>query len=411
MTLPTFEESTGTYRLTWEEEHLKIAVSRIRQHNDGRVVGEITITTNAPGYNPLLHRAQFNFTSSRSRADLAKMMEKRYSEADWDNTLEQLSYYILDRVRRGEPVKEIRTTDDIKPPDYLLWPIIPLNQPTVIFGDGGVGKSYLALVFALCIELPWEDNPFGLVTKSEPTRTLLLDYETDESEVAWRLKCLKQGMSLPDLSLNYRRCALPLVDDLEQIQESVSSTGADFVIVDSIGAACGSDLNAAETAIRLFGALRQLKKTSLLISHTSKDQITKTKTIFGSAYFHNFARSIWEMKKVQEMEESIVSIGLFHKKSNLSKLYHPIGFKMTFGENEVAVESEDVRTVAEFLEVLSNSARIEELLKSGPMVLPEIAKELDLNKEVARATLNRMKAKGKSTKVGDKWGLAAKDYP
>jgi len=405
MNIPTVTESTGIYRFSWEEEYLTISVSRVSRHRDGRVVGEINVETSAPSYHPHLHQAQFNFSSTRARADLSRVMQDRYPEADWDSVLEQLCHYTLELIRHGEPVRDISTTDVIEPPEYLLEPIIPLNHPTVLFGDGGTGKSLLALSFAVFSVIPWENNPLDLITRGEPSKPLYLDYETDEAEMTWRLSCLQRGMGLPDCSISYRRGSLPLADDLEQVQHAISSTKAKFIIVDSIGAACGGDLNSAETAIRFFNGLRQLRVTSLLISHTAKDQISKSKTIFGSAYFHNFARSVWEVRKVQDTGQNEISIGLFHRKSNLSGLYRPIGIRISFSSNETVIKSEDVKSVPEFLETLSNAAKIEELLSRGLMEIAEISEELGMSKEVVRVTLNRMKDRRKVTKVGNQWGL------
>ena len=277
---PTLTELPGRLNLTWEEDvKIAISVSRCREHKDGRVTGEIQVASTAQEPPAHLHRAQFNFSSSAARAALAKSMKAQAPDVDWTEILEQLAFYTLEWLRQGEPTEEIWTTEEIQPPEYLLYPIMPSNQPTLIYGDGGVGKSLLALMFSLVIELPWHDNPFRLRTLERTTNVLYLDWETDRQETAWRLKCLQRGLGLPDIWINYRRCTLPLADDIEGIRKALS--GSNVIVVDSVGAACGGDLNSAEVAIRFFGALRQLDVTSLLISHISKDQLSKKKTAYG----------------------------------------------------------------------------------------------------------------------------------
>ena len=268
------------------------------------------------------------------------------------------------------------------------------------------GKSYLALIFATILTLPWDDNPLGLEAPRERHRVLYLDYETDETSTLWRLKCLQKGENLGVLPIHYRRCALPLADDLEAIQEAKAESQADVIMVDSVGGACGAELNTAETALHYYGALRQLKSTSLSIAHTSKDQTTKHKTIYGNAYFYNYARNVFEVKRVQEAGEDTMSIGLFHRKNNMGKFYHPLGFKLTFGKDWVKISPQDVKDVAEFAEQLALASRIYEVLKNGDETLAELSNILGLNKEVLTTTLGRMKDKGRVEKRGDKkWGL------
>jgi hypothetical protein len=90
------------------------------------------------------------------------------------------------------------------------------------------------------------------------------------------------------------------------------------------------ELERAETAIRFFNALRSLRVASLILAHVAKN--SEEKTIYGSVFFSNFARSAWEMKKAQEAGEHIIRVGLYHRKTNLGPLQQPLGFKLHFGE-------------------------------------------------------------------------------
>ena len=404
MSKPEIRRKSNAFLFTWKEERLEVTVSRLHQHRDGRVTGELLIKTTTPGVHSHLHQAQFNFTSSNARRDLSRYLNERYP-LDWGAILEQLSVYTLQEMRQGEPLEELWTTDDVTSPEYLLAPLLPQNMPTIIYGEGGVCKSYLAILMAILVKLPWTDNPFALDTLAYPTETLYLDYETDKAEITWRLKCLQKGLGLPDFNLYYRRCILPLYDDLEQVQQCIESIDAKLIIVDSLGAACGGNMNEAETAIKLFGAIRQLGITSLLISHTAKDQTSRTRTVFGSTYFFNFSRSIFEVRKVQEVGDIEISVGLFHRKSNISRLHTPVGFKISFDTDAVVVKSEDVGTVGEFIALLSNSSRIYEVLKDGQRTIPEIANECEISQTVTKTTLYRMRSQGKVIRTGDKWGI------
>ncbi|HUU63670.1 MAG TPA: AAA family ATPase [Dehalococcoidia bacterium] len=411
MSAPTVHENIGHTLLVWEEEQLRIIVRRVRvNQRDGNVTGQITITSDAPSFadNHHLHESGFNFTSASARRTLAKDLGERYQEFDWSRILEQLCKELTHIVRRGEPAVEIYTNEDVEPPKYLLYPLLPLNLPTIVFGDSGVGKSEFALVVATCVRLPWRDNTLGFEVGEEGGGVLYLDFETDKSDIAWRLKCLQRGFNLPDFSIHHRYSTLSLADDIEQIQEIISQKKVKLIIVDSLGAACGGDLNAADVALRFFNALRSLKTTTLIIAHTSKDPNVKQKTIFGSAFFKAAARSVWECRKAQETGEDDISIALFHQKANISKLHQPIGFKFSFETDKTYCRQQDVKGVAEFRDALSAAVQIRDVLKRGAMSTEEIQDETALAKDTIRKTLNRMKDRGEVIKLGThKWGLAS----
>jgi len=371
------------------------------------VTGEATITTDSEGYNPLLHQAQFNLSSSRARSELSKRLTEIYPEADWDSVLERFCYLALQKIRQGEPVVELWSTGEgIESPKYLIHPILPLGKPTIIFGEGGVGKSIFALFLGLCTVLPWTDNSLGL-TVGERAEVLYLDYETDQHEISWRMHCVKNGMDVPDLFLHYRRCSISISQELEQIQQAVGETGAKLVIVDSLGPACGGDLNSAETALSFFSAVRQLDTTTLIVAHTAKDTLVKHKSVFGSAFFHNLARSIWELRQVQEIGENEINIGLFHKKSNLSALHPPMGFRIAFDGDKTTLERQDMRDMDGLASQHSTKQRINDALIGGPMTLKEMSEELEMKQHSVEMAMYRMRDKGEIVKVDGKWGIAA----
>lgn len=409
MAKPSINEAPGIYTLEWAEDSIKVVTSKVRQHRDGKVTGEIWITTTATNSHSHLHQAQFNFSSTQARTSLAKVMAGKYSNANWGNVLEQLCFYVLAWVRQGEPVLELSADGDFKPPEYLLYPVLLKDEPTIIFGEGESAKSLIGLLFSIIIGLPWVDNPFKLQTLNAPSKILYLDWETSKAEIGWRLKCFREGLDLPNLSINYRRCALPLADDMEQIHEMIQKTNSNFLIVDSIAAASGGDVNSAEVALRFFSALRQLKITSLLIAHTAKNADGKARTVYGSAFYFNSARSVWLVKRVSETDETEINVGLFHKKHNNSQGFKPIGFKMMFNEHKTTVELQDVKQVGEFLQETSLPTRITELLKNGAAPAGEIAEALEAGKESTRSTLNRMKQRSQVIKIGNNWGLPYND--
>jgi len=403
---PTLQKLKNGYRFSWPEYQIQICVSRIRESKDGGVKGEIEVALYKKDEPHSPHIAQYNFLSSNARGQLAERLQNWYPlpHGEWSEMLELLTYNFLHHYRKGEPVVHISTTDEIKPPEYLINPILPLNQPTVIFGDGGVGKSYLALSMSICALLPWRENNLGLGVPERSVKGLYLDWEADRDVLAWRLKCLEKGLQLPYLGLDYLRCSSVFADDIEHIQDKLDETGAEFIVIDSLAGACGGDLSASEPATRFCNALRTLNVTSLIVAHNSKGE--GKKTIYGSAIFEHRARSVWECKAVRESSEGELAIGLFHRKANNSKLCKPLGFKFGFDGGSTTITTNSIDDSSCFDGSPTIADRIQELLKCSSMSAREIIDKLGEKDTVVRSTLSQMKGKGLVTKDGDKYGLS-----
>jgi len=408
MSVPQCREGVGTYTLTWEEEALQIVVSGARMHTrDQRITGEIVVSHLVEGKPKHIWRTTHNFISGQSKTRLAKDMEGRFPGPVWSVILEQLSEYVLVWVRTGEPVRVLNSEDEYPQPEHLLYPILLKGQPNVIFGEGESAKSMLAEVFGMLILLPETDCGLGLAAARPGTTTLVLDWETNYDEYGWRLQCLQRGLGLPYVEMPYRRCSLPLADDLEQIQKAVSETGASNIIVDSMAGAAGGDLNAAEPAIRLFGAIRQLNVSSILVGHTSKDE-QKRRTVYGNVFFNNYARAVWLAKRESEDGDDEIRVGLFHRKHNNSRGHAPLGFKFSFFDDHTSVERADIRDTAMVAEEMSANSKILNLLRDGALKPTDLAKALGMKDGTVRQAIRRFKRKGFVIQLDDgRYGLPA----
>lgn len=408
MSLPTIQDTINGFTYEWAEEQLKVEVSRLHDHSrDGTITGELLISTTAPGAPPHLHQANFNFSASTTRTQLAKLLATRYAEPDWYAVLEQVCVYTLDRIRKGEPVVELWAGDEIEPPVYLLPPLVVQNQPNAIFGAPGAAKSTVALILSQIMVLPWRENPIGLVAPAHPVSCLYLDWETDKATVLWQLTMLGRGMQLPAV-IQYRHCAVPLAQDLEQIRKWIVDTKSELIIIDSLGLACGGELKEAEPALKFFAAFRQLRTTALILAHTSKDRESKTKSIYGSVYFEAGMRNIWEIAKRQEPEDDDMDIALFHRKPPpFAKLSQPIGLHISYDGDKMIVGQGQPQTVGEFVERMGIQTQIMNFLKDGPRSPLDIAANLEIKDANCRNALSRLKAQGRIVKLADKYGLAS----
>ena len=409
MSIPTITERINGYEFVWATEKLTIIVSRLHIHTDGRVIGELLIKSALVGNKPFVPPFSFNFISEPARSKLIKSLTASHPQWQWFDIINQLCSGVADMARVGEPLMELWTYEDAAPPEFLLEPILYKDSPTIIFGEKAVAKSTLAILIYICLILPWRDNPLGWKAPDRSVKTLLLDFEVNHKIAHYGAKRIQQGMGLPDFPLYYRRCSIPLVQDLEQIQRHIEDLKAEAIIVDSLGPAVGGELKDPGQALAFTSALRQLKVASLILGQTSKDTETKRKSIYGSVFFEYYARNIFKLRKVQEEGEEKLGIALFHKYCNLGKRHPPMGFQLNFNGEHTTIEPQPV-SASEFLEQLSLSQRIAELLNDGALSLSDIADITETSKEVLSTTLGRMRARGQIVKIDSKrWGLVSSE--
>jgi len=396
MSRPSIVGSVGVYDLNWDgKEPVKIHVSRVRTDRYGATHAELRILAPAEK-SPLLQQTRMNLTSSQARKHLAEQLTDQYP-GDWSSMLQQMSYLVLERERAGEPVLRISSDDFVKPRRNLLPPLLPEREPTVVFGPGGSGKSLFVTLVGILAASGKAHKSLGLAPV-ERHNVLYLDWEHNEDELRRRIRRLAKALALDEpVGLNYRRCIASLADDVEAIQEACRQCEVGLVIVDSLVPACGGgeDLMVSGAPSRFFQALRRLDVTALIVAHPTKN--AEQKTIYGSVFFTNLARSVWEVETHQGEGEDSIALGLFHRKSNLSRLERPLGVEFLFDGEDGPIEARarDVTTIPHVAGRMTVAKRISGLLaRSGPLCSKDIAERLEAPSETIRKELWRMEGKG-----------------
>ena len=242
--------------------------SRVSEHRDS-LSAEVTVS-NAAG--TVLHWARVNLASTQGRAALVRALEEAEPTDDWRPIVERSCRMVAAHVRTGDPavplVAEAPKTD-------LRWAVrdwIPAGQITVLFGDGGAGKSFFALTLALSgllgrpVTARW--------SMMSLRRVLYLDWEADTGEQQVRLWRLTAGLgSQPqDGAILHRTMRRPLRDEIAAVRDEAARGGVDFVICDSLAPASGPEPEHADAALSTLLALRSLAVTVLCIAHVSKAQ-------------------------------------------------------------------------------------------------------------------------------------------
>ena len=391
------------YEFLWQDgsgSGGSIEVQNIKQGSD-RLTALIVFKSYLPGYKPLLLQRRANLLSTKAARDLIKEATDACPYLPWREMYEQMLRCLLERLRRL-PTEIVTPLDMVAEQTYLVDPIVPEGLSTIMYGAAGSGKSYLAQFLAIAVQLGPTDPVAQLRYKH--ANAIYVDYEASLEEFRRRTKRLCAGMGWPYVELIYLRGVAPLAECLMQLKTVVDEHKAKFLVIDSLGPAAGGNLNDAETAITFFEALRKLKCTAFIVAHVPKGP-EKERSVFGSSYFTNLARMLWEVKGINE--PTAIKIGLYNRKNNIGRLHRPLAFEITFGEQSARIEAVDIHKVPDLEEHLSPSERILNILRHGSRTIHELSEDLDLPETHIKYTLSRLKAKGKVRNVErGRWGLA-----
>lgn len=387
-------------------------VKHIRRNKAGGIEVELSISSTGPsGFMPLTG-VRFNLSSLSARSSLIRDFDKHANEHfNFKDVVTDVCNRTIALMQETDKAIEIHSAiEDLQEPTYLLRPLLPSGLPSIWFGDGGTGKSTLAKLIGLIVRSGYYDNPFRLTVEGQPSPVLYLDYETTFQEFKRSMNAICVGIKHPS-SLHYMQGRSPVSECLDSLARQVNDLGIKLLIVDSLAPAAGGNVLEAEPAIRYYEALRLLKVTSLTVAHTSKSEFAR-KSIFGSVFFNNLARSVWEVKLNQDIASNVINVGLFHRKSNISGLFPALGFEITFNEDHSITPKLVNISDTELSKELPLKHQIVSLLRECPaMSINAIAESLGIEDkaDTVKTTLYRYSGKKKNALFvnlrNNLWGL------
>ena len=361
----------------------------------------------------LLHTAKVNLLSTATMTQVAKRMKEHSADVPWREVLTCISSSTMEIQRRSEPGAILKpfSAERLKP-QYYIEPLLMKRVTNIIFGEKGSNKTTLALtilgLLTIGVSEP-NDSPSGLVA-SAPARSGILDWEGTEDLTNYTLARLVEGQTIPYIELPYLHCRQKLTDDIEHIANFVLDKKLEVVLIDSLGAAAGSDKfdSAGKgAALNFFEALRLLNVTSLVIGQTAKNEEGK-KTIYGSTYFTYYSRNIFEVKKIREVKDgNDLHIAVIHTESNYSRKYKPLGFHLNYTDTTILVEAEEV-TYSDLKERVKSDDLIIEFLELENKLcsVRSIAEAIEKSDNATRVLLSRLKTKDKVVNPSTGlWGL------
>ena len=370
-------------------ERATFEFSRIAEHRDS-LSAEISVVSTTSGE---LHWARVNLTSTQTRASLSRALEDLEPAGDWGPLVERACRRVAQHLRQGEPAVPLiaRAPTTAR---WLVEGLIPQQQLSVLYGDGGAGKSYLALGVVLAGLL---QHPLSARWRVAPiARALYLDWESGEAEQAARLHHLTEGLGRApvDGTILHRTMRRPLLDDLTAIRAEIDREHVDLVIADSLAPACGPDPETATVVVPVLGGLRSLAVTVIILAHVSKAS-TDTKAParpWGSVFIQNLPRSTIECRRSDPTgDEQSYVLSLYHRKINEGRVQPPSALEMTFATSGAVT----IRHARADGEGAGLSYQILELLRNGPAKPGQLAENLDAKPATITRTLRRLENAGK----------------
>lgn len=241
--------------------------------------------------------------------------------------------------------KSVADLADKEPPkrEFAVDPLLPKNQVSSIYGDGGTGKSLIAKQLCVCVaaDQPW----FGLPTAKG--RAIYLTAEDDDDELHRRFYDIARGMgldlkNLPDLHYEtlIGQDALFAAQDrangslqptglYEEFCAKIDAFSPEVAVIDTLADINPADENQRSAARQFVQLLRkpavQFRCTVIVLAHPSLTGMNSGTGTSGSTGWNNSVRSRLYFRRPDEEDADPDLRVLELMKSNYSR----IGEKIT----------------------------------------------------------------------------------
>jgi hypothetical protein len=299
-----------------------------------------------------------------------------------------------------------------EPRRYLIDGLIPEAHPTVLYGDGGVAKSMLALSASLAVAR----GTHWLGRTATQGGVLFADFELDAQEQQRRVNQLTraEGLSRPPENLLYMSAlGYPTRAAFAAALDECKTRGVKLLVLDSLGPALQGDAEAARDVIGFYQNVlepfRAAGITVLIVDHQSKLQAGEryqNKRAFGSVFKGNLARSVIQVE-ARDRWENKLALRLRQTKHNFGTLADPFGVELGFSEEMVAVQHIELEASAMAEEnTLNATDRVCHALKDGPAYPEDLVESTGLAVATVKKTLSQLRKTGAVEPSGErrKWG-------
>jgi hypothetical protein len=404
---PFHEIVGGSHTLMFEPEGVVVKIDRVHEDSRYDVKADVLVEKAGTARNSHVHFSRLLISGGTARKSYADYCFSRSNgipdKEDWRGLVEMACVLVIRASRQGEPFVWVPEIEEDTSAEFLLKPVVLDGRPQVLFANGGTGKTLIAHYWSVLIAAGMSANGFS----AEQGNVLILDYETDRRDTRERIKWVSAGLGIDaPKNIAYRYCHVPVADDVEVLGSFIAKNDIKFVMIDSANSAVGGEPESAEAVGKYFTALRSMHVSTLTLAHVAKG--SERNGPFGSAFWHNYPRLVFELNSDQKPSESQFNLGIEETKTNWGQRQPPIALETVFDSvgRSVTFERTTAITVETLKEQLkSNVAQDMErhLRDSGAegRSVRELAEDLGLTEGTVRTTLNRNKQR--FVKDGSKW--------
>ena len=226
--------------------------------------------------------------------------------------------------------------------------LIPEKSPTTLYGDGGSAKSIIALSVLQAVsrgDASWCGHEL-----ERRRNGLYVDLELDEEEQNRRALQLARAEGHEDSPEGcFYLCGAGWTtgEVLRAALSAVKEHSIEFVVLDSVGLALEGDAGSGRDVVAFYRNLDELRAkgvSMLLVDHQGKVGVGETyqgKTAYGSVYKGNLSRSRIQVE-ARERGKNALAVTLRHNKANFGPLVDPFRVKLTFSEEMIVLQCEEL---------------------------------------------------------------------
>lgn len=181
--------------------------------------------------------------------------------------------------------------------EWIVDRLIPKESITILFGKGGIGKTWLMMDIARCIGCGVD----YLGYKVQQAPVIFIDFENPITVLNTRAKRLGEAEGVHFWRLG-NELKPPLLDSLEWEQYKELPKGA-VLVFDTLRASQGGDENDSRAMARVMNQMKELRDlgfTIILLHHTAKNTDNVSK---GSTAIVDLADHILGLTKVRQKED------------------------------------------------------------------------------------------------------------
>ncbi len=227
------------------------------------------------------YSSRLNLASSSGREGFARTMGRiAKNKQEFDSYLSAAIVEINKAIQSKPRMIDLIDAPQKKDQQWLLEPFVLDGAPNILFGEGGGGKTFVALRWMLSIAT---GVPFLGIKPSRVVKCMFLDYEDDGAEGNDRImklcgsKLMTPDGQTPDVetlrNIKYFPAGgVPIHDLIPTLKEKIAEHNIEFILIDSALLACGGEPEKAESAGRFFNSLAKLGVTTLTIAHETKSE-------------------------------------------------------------------------------------------------------------------------------------------